>query len=1024
MPGSSEWDSVKELFLAVLDAEPSQRSNYLNEASLPADVRRAVGQLLEAHDKAGSFLGMPAAAYFELEASSFEPCFEEGSILAGRFQIVRYIARGGMGEVYEALDTELQSMVAIKTIRKEIAGTPQALAQFKREVLLARQVTHPNACRIFDIFRDSPSSDPSAAVLFVSMELLHGETIAERLKRTGRLPADEVQRLMVQVAQALAAAHDAGILHRDLKPANIMLEAQSDGALRAVIMDFGLAWTPTRTDDSLSSANGKLSFGTPEYMSPEQIEGRPLTPASDIYSLGLVTYQMLTGARAFCEDRPLLSALRRLKELPPPPSKLVPHLDRDWDYVLSRCLSPDPEERFSRACELLEALERLDDGTPSIQLRIRCGLRTLRQNLLARSLTFACILATLSCGAILFLPLRAYRWNRRHSSGIVSAVLADFVNTTGDPVFDKTLNTALSAKLQQSPYLDLLPQSRVQRALRYMGSPANQRLTSLIAQQVCQREGGEIVLQGEIATTSSGYFLTLNAIDCQTRKFIVRESGKAASRNDVLGTLDRLSNTMRSRLGESSESIRKYSVPIEDASTSSFDALAAYSKGLQVTREKGEYAAVPYYREAVKLDPNFALAYAQLSAIEWNRGDLLHARVAATQAYKLLDRVTQWERFNILSNYYAIVTGQLDKEIQTYQAWSKVYPHDDQWPLDLAVVDSLLGKYGDSSDMLRLAIRNNPDLSVAYGDLSLDYLIRDRPDEARAVLEEAKAAHLYEINMDWVRYWIAFYNHEPAKMSEICSQDAASPGLAVTLMVQQARTAAYDGQLRASHAYALEVAHNAQGPDKVEFAATREAEEGLWEAEFGKTRSAQQDIAEALKTAGDRQSTDVEIVTALARSTLGKERQAEVTVNKIRKQSPLNTLVKQYWVPVIEARVALRHNQPERALDILRATTPYELGIFNPLPCMYSVYERGQAHLALHEGALAARDFRELLAHRGIVLNCPTGALAELGLARSLALSGNTSASRAAYQDLFAIWSNGDKDLRPLKEAKAEYQKL
>lgn len=1023
MPNSEEWGRVKELFLAALEVDPSQRQSYLEQAGGSAELHRAVEQLLVAHEKAGAFLTTPAVIDSELQIPSEEHRFKVGDMLADRFQIVRYIAGGGMGEVYEAIDTELQSHVALKTIRTEISGKSRALVQFKREVQLARQVTHSNVCRIFDLFRHHASSEPAGGVLLVSMELLHGETLAEYLKRSGRLPSQEVRRLLIQIAQALIAAHDAGILHRDLKPANIMLEPLN-GGLRAVITDFGLAWTPVRAGDLPSPASGELTFGTPEYMSPEQIEGKPLTPASDIYSLGLVAYQMLTGARTFSEESPLFSALRRLKEEPPPPSKLVPQLSHEWDYLVGQCLNPDPEKRFSRACELLTALEELEDGTPSIENRIRCGLRAFRRNRLVQSVAFAFFVALVACGAYLFLPLRTYRRERRSSSGILSAVLADFVNTTGDPVFDHTLNTALAAKLQQSPFIRLMPQSRVDRALRYMGLSTDQRLTHLLAQQVCQREDGEIVLQGEIATTSPGYILTLSAIDCETGESIVSKSDNAASRDEVLGALDRLSDTVRSRLGESTESIRKYSVPIQDASTSSFGALAAYSKGLQVTREKGGYAAAPYFQRAAKLDPNFALAYVQIALIEWNLGDLVQARQAATQAYNLIDRVTQWERFYILSNYYGIGTGEILKEVQTYQQWSKVYPHDERWPLALAVDDSFLGKYKKANAMLRLAIQDDPSHSVVYGDLGLDYLNLERPDEALAVLDEAAAAHLHEINMDYVRYWIAFYNHEPAEMRRICTQDSAYAGLALTLMVQQARTAAYNGQLNASRKYAFEAARDAKGPEKKDFAAYNKAEAGLWEAEFQKPNSAHRDISDALRSSADRQSTGVEIVAALALSSLGQEQRADAMISALKKQSPLDTLVNQYWIPIIAARVALHMNQPDKALQLLNATTPYETGIFNPLPCMYSVYERGEAHLALHEGTLAAADFRDLLVHRGIVLNCPTGALAELGLARSLAIAGDKQGSRAAYQNLFALWSDADRDLRPLKEARLEYQRL
>lgn len=1023
MPDSKEWDRVKELFLSALEVEPSRRHTYLHQKAPSADLRRAVQELLDAHEQAGSFLIEPAAVEFSVPDLSNEHRFTSDEILANRFQIVRFIARGGMGEVYEAIDTELQSRVAIKTIRAEIAGAARALAQFKREVQLARQVTHPNVCRIFDLFRHQTSSN-SGGVLFVSMELLHGETLSEYLQRTGRIPAASARNLLMQIAQALSAAHEAGILHRDLKPANIMLEPLRDGSLRAVITDFGLAWTPGPTDDTASSSTNRFSFGTPAYMSPEQIEGKPLTPVSDVYSLGLVAYEMLTGVRAFAEESPLLSALRRLKETPPAPTRLVPELGYAWDCLLQHCLDPEPGKRFPTARQFCEAIEKLPDDTHARNSIIGRWTELLWRRHLVKLAAIALAGAVLACGAFLLVPLRIFRRQTRTSPDSLSLVLADFVNTTGEPVFDHTLNTALAAKLQQSPFLDLMPQSRIDNALQYMGLSPSQRLTSEIARQVCQRESAAVVLQGMIMSGDNGYNLELKATDCDSGKIIATDTDEAPSQLQVLAALNRISDRMRRKLGESSRSILKYSVPIQNASTSSFGALAAYSAGIQVSVKEGQYAARPYYLRAVKLDPNFALAYAKLSTIDWNRGDIVRARQAATRAYNLIDRVTQWERFFIASNYYGIVTGDIYKEMRIYRQWSKIYPHDDRWPLELSVDDSYFGRYRQANSLLRLALHDNPDLAIADGNLGLDYLNLERPDETQAVINQAAAAHLFEVNLDWDRYWLAFYNHDHAQMQQICAKDSNYPGVAITLLIQQARTAAYYGRLDASRRYAFEAADDATGPDRQEFAPLSRAEEALWEADFLKTSAAEHDISKVLEQPNDRTSTDLEVVTALVLSSLGQEHRADTMIAALKQQSPHDTLLNQYWIPVIAARIDLHEHRPRKALQVLKSSTPFETGIFNPLPCMYSVYERGQAHLALGEGELAAADFKELLAHRGIVLNCPTGALAELGLARSLALTRNIPASRAAYQNLFALWDHADKNLSLMKEAKLKYHKL
>ena len=1034
MSSTKDWKQVKRLFLATLDVDSSQRKDFLIHSQGTPSLHRLVEELLDSHENAGDFLLAPAAVS-AAPAQEERHIFAEGDLLAGRFRIVRFLASGGMGEVYEAFDSELRTPVAIKTIRAEIARSPKVLEQFRREVQLARQVTHPNVCRIYDFFRHAAASGATDAgagsangvggsgedIVFVSMELLHGEMLTARLRRQGRIPEPEVVGILGQLVGALVAAHDAGVLHRDLKPGNILLEPLPSGGQRAVVMDFGLAWTPTRMEDSFAPGSERILFGTPDYMSPEQIEGKPVTEASDIYSLGLVTYQMLTGERPFAAESPLYAALRRLKETPSPPGNLVAGLSPLWDRLMSRCLHPDPAKRFGTAREMLEAIYEIGAETgaaishPPQNRRAPVHRWPGLANHLPSIAVGMSALLLLVVGSVLI----ARRWLVRAPAlpPSLTIVLADYVNTTGDPDFDRSLNIALTAKLQQSPFLLLMPNARIQQALTYMRVGAAARMTGEISRQICAREGGNVVVQGTIFRQDSGYGMELTATDCDSGKEIASLGEIARNQGRILSTLDDLSNRLRARLGESAEELRRYSVPVQDATTTSLDALFAYSRGMQMEHEQGEFAADPYFHRAVALDPNFALAWLVLGSHEWNRGDIVQARQDAAQAVHLAARVTQWEQFYIRSSYDGIITGNIPAEMQTNEQWMHVYPRDDHAPLELAVDESLLGGYPQSARDLQLAIQNNPALAEAYGNLGVVYLNMERPDEAQAVLKQAEQAHLHEINMDWVRYWLAFYQQRDDQVQQMEKHVLESTPADVTMMEQLARTAAYHGRLLRAREIAVTAARAATGPDRRESAALILARESLWEAEFGMTQRAQQYMLPILQSPAAASSKDVEIVLAMIFATTGQAVRTQTLMNALRQQSPQDTLLNGYWLPVIGARLLMEQGHAVRALDLLRTATPYDLGIFNPLPCMYSVYLRGQAHLALGQNALAAQDFQQMLDHRGIVLNCPTGALAQLEMAGAQA--GDAMASGARYQDLSVLFEDADKNLVRIRKAKA-----
>ena len=1018
-----EWSSIKRLFQAALELEPAQRSGFLARECSSLELRAEVERLLFAHEDAGAFLDdnvLSAAKAFPLP----EPQrFASGQVFLDRFRIVRFLARGGMGEVYEAEDLELNTRVALKTIRPEIAGHPEVLSRFKREVHLAQQVTHPNACRIFDLFRHRGSEGD---VVFVSMELLSGRTLADHLRDAGRMSSAEALPILRQITSALGAAHAVGILHRDLKPANIVLEPAREGSIRAVVTDFGLAWSLDSNPEASLTRSSQPVFGTLEYMSPEQIEGKDLTPASDLYALGLVIYQSVTGAKAFGSDTPIFSALRRLTEPPPLPSRSIAGLDPLWDTLVAGCLERDPARRFQSAQQVAAALDGDSSALPLLSMSA-----TTKPSWLSR---YWKPVAGVLAGCVALAALGLLYWHRHHhaaSPSQVTIVLADFINTTGEPIFDNALNPALLAKLQQSPFLNLMPDAKVRLALRYMGLPMQERLTQAVARQVCLREEGQIVLQGTIASESKGYDVSLKAFDCRSGKQIASREFPAQVRGSALTALDQAADAIRRDLGESLQSLHQYDVPLEDASTPSLEALTAYSQGLQLSNEQGEVAAAPYFRRAAEVDPGFAIAQARLSAIDWDMGETGLAAQAATKAYENRDHTSEWEQFFILSSYYAFATGELDKETKTYEEWGKVYPDDTVWPTGLSIDYSYYGQFEKAAEMARRQIRNAPETAAAYGNLALIYLAQERPDEARATLDEAVKAHLHEINIDFDQYWLASYENDEVGMNKVLSTVTAYPGLQETMLNYESEAEAYHGRLHSSRELMQHASNIAIHNGEAESANVWHAEESLWEAEFGQFKAAHADAVQLFTGTAESegknpqsQGKNLQTIGALALATAGDTQHAQALATALEHAHPLDTLLNQYWIPVIRARIAIQQSKPALAVKLLDSATPYDTALFDTLPCMYSVYMRGQAYLAMRQGVEAATEFRKVLAHRGLVLNCPTAPLSQLGLARSLALVHDTEGSRQAYRALLTLWKDADPELDLPRRASTEYHAL
>jgi eukaryotic-like serine/threonine-protein kinase len=1023
------WEAVKALFASALEQDPARRSSFLKERCADPSVRAEVERLLAADE--------PSEAAPVVETQSTTHGLSEGEVLAGRFRIVRFIAAGGMGEVYEAEDEELRERVALKIIRAEILAQPNAVARFKREVHLARKVTHANVCRIFDLFRHQGESGKTAyETVFVSMELLHGKTLRERLQAGGCLPVEEARLLVEQMAAALGAAHAVGIVHRDFKPGNVVLVGEP-GRWRAVVTDFGLALRSLTSDDSAPLATGPGVWGTPAYMSPEQLEGRPATLASDIYALGLVIYEMVTGARPFQGDTPMAAALKRLREPPVPPGGLRADLGPVWESAILRCLERDPAQRFPSARAVVEALAGGESGLSSSP---GVGPETPGREIAAGAVAAGkpwkiavpvLVVALLVVGGLYY---RSRQTKRVGLSKKDTIVLADFGNSTGDAIFDDTLKTALSISLEQSPFLNVLSDSKVRRTLGLMARGADTRLTPDVAREVCQRVGSKAYIAGSIAGLGQQYVVELKAVNCANGDVLVQEQVTASAKEKVLGALGDAAAQLRGALGESLATVQKLNVPLAYATTSSLEALKAYSLGQKAYSEKGATAALDYYQRAVELDPNFAMGFASMGWMYADLAELGRANEYFTKAFELREHASEQERLNITSDYYHHVTGELEKAAQVSEEKIENYPTEYGAYSNLGVVRGQLGQYEKAREVMRQALLLAPDTVTPYENLAnFDLALQDF-DEARQMVEQAQARKLDNFILHSARYALAFLEADVAAMAGqqqwFAGRLEENEGLALA-----SDTEAYRGHLRKARELTQRAVDSAIHADSKETGAVWLENAALREAAFGNPTDTEQQAAAGLKLYPASQGVQVEA--ALAFAMAGDAVRAEALEHELSKTFPLDTQMQALWLPAIQAQLALNRQNPAEAVNDLQSVTPVELGqilFVTNLSCLYPTYIRGQAYLALGQGNAAAVEFQKILDHSGIVWNCWTGALAHLGVARANALEAKASQgadadtagvrAHAAYRDFLTLWKDADPDIPILERAKAEYANL